>query len=220
MIAVHNMHSYYLSEMIKKGGIPAPSIAIINANKREHEKYGDISVVFSADSINPETNEKNHVFSSDAWTPVVPSKATDTSGTISEEYTLQDIVDMMESRGVSSTPEGWSAEELHTVDEIKAAASKAFGTGRGTAQNLVTKLKGWILNKADAVTRTAKTNLDSAIKKVAESAIEKVYGSEISTTDFEKTYNAYVNTLYTAATNYRAGLNEHATRIVCCWTVR
>lgn len=70
LIAVHNLSEKNLLENIKLGGFPMPSIAITKANN-SHDNFGDISVVFKKDTINP-SMEENKVYSGDAWTPMFP----------------------------------------------------------------------------------------------------------------------------------------------------
>lgn len=71
LIAVHNLSEEKMKKVIKLGGFPMPSIAIVKADKG-HSKFGDISVVFRKDTIDPEMNYENRVYTADAWTPSVP----------------------------------------------------------------------------------------------------------------------------------------------------
>ena len=48
-----------------------PSIAIVKA-KDGHGKFGEISLVFGKDTIDPEIMRSNKVYSGDAWTPTYP----------------------------------------------------------------------------------------------------------------------------------------------------
>ena len=70
LIAVHNLSEKNLLENIKLGGFPMPSIAITKVNN-SYDNFGDISVVFKKDTINP-SMEENKVYSGDAWTPMFP----------------------------------------------------------------------------------------------------------------------------------------------------
>lgn len=73
LIAVHNLDEEKLLADIKElGGFPAPSIAIIRQGM-EHNGYGDISVLFEKDTIDPERSKYNHVYGGDAWTPTFPT---------------------------------------------------------------------------------------------------------------------------------------------------
>ena len=56
---------------IDMGGFAMPSIAIVKATMG-HSKYGNVSVVFGKDTIDPKKAKANRVFGSDAWTPTFP----------------------------------------------------------------------------------------------------------------------------------------------------
>ena len=72
LVAVHNLQSSELAETLKPGGLPMPSIAIIKA-QQSHEDYGDVSLIFSKNTIDPKKNKSNKVYGGDAWTPTYPS---------------------------------------------------------------------------------------------------------------------------------------------------
>ena len=72
LIAVHNLSEEKLVKILQLGGLPMPSIAIIRA-KDGHSKFGEISLVFSKDTIAPELSRSNKVYSADAWTPTYPN---------------------------------------------------------------------------------------------------------------------------------------------------
>ena len=72
LIAVHNVTEQKFIENLKLGGFPMPSIAITKA-KQGHVDFGDISVVFTKDTISPEASKNNKVYSGDAWTPLFPN---------------------------------------------------------------------------------------------------------------------------------------------------
>ena len=48
-----------------------PSLAITKADI-PHSNFGDITLVFGKETIDPKANKKNKVYSADAWTPVFP----------------------------------------------------------------------------------------------------------------------------------------------------
>ena len=70
LIAVHNLYESNLKKVLDIGGFAMPSIAIIRDNM-DHSKYGEISVVFGKETIDPK-NKKNQVYGGDAWTPTIP----------------------------------------------------------------------------------------------------------------------------------------------------
>ena len=72
-MAVHNLHTKELIDSLDLGGFPMPSIAIIKSMPDQtHENYGDISVVFYKDTIDPKKSRLNKVYPIDAWTPTFP----------------------------------------------------------------------------------------------------------------------------------------------------
>ena len=69
LIAVHNKDwSVIRDAALNWGGIPSPSVAIVEAAEG-HTKYGDTSVVFPRATIDPEADPRNKVYGGDAWTP-------------------------------------------------------------------------------------------------------------------------------------------------------
>ena len=71
LIAVHNMTAAELEKSLDLGGLPMPSIAIIKAADG-HSEYGDVSLVFGKDTIDPKKSARNKVYGGDAWTPTFP----------------------------------------------------------------------------------------------------------------------------------------------------
>ena len=71
LVAVHNLSAENLLKSINLGGFAMPSIAITKS-KLQHNDYGKISLIFSKDTIDPETHKSNEVYSGDAWTPTFP----------------------------------------------------------------------------------------------------------------------------------------------------
>ncbi len=71
LFAVHNLKSDELIKTLELGGLPMPSIAVIRA-EQGHEKYGDVSLIFPKDTIDPQANKDNKVYGGDAWTPTYP----------------------------------------------------------------------------------------------------------------------------------------------------
>lgn len=71
LFAIHNLNTSKFMKSYNLGGLAMPSIAIAKADVG-HTNFGDISLVFSSDTINPEQNTKNKVYSADAWTPTFP----------------------------------------------------------------------------------------------------------------------------------------------------
>lgn len=71
LVAIHNLSAENLLKSINLGGFAMPSIAITKS-ELQHNDYGKISLIFSKDTIDPETDRSNEVYSGDAWTPTFP----------------------------------------------------------------------------------------------------------------------------------------------------
>ena len=70
LVAVHNISEENLRKVLSMGGLIMPSIAITKADMG-HEGYGDISLLFDKETINP-SDRRNKVYGGDAWTPRFP----------------------------------------------------------------------------------------------------------------------------------------------------
>ena len=71
LVALHNLSEEKLLKVIELGGFPMPSIAVTKPTI-PHNEFGGITVVFGKDTIDPQNDSRNKVFSRDAWTPTVP----------------------------------------------------------------------------------------------------------------------------------------------------
>lgn len=70
LFAIHNLTADGFMKSYELGGFAMPSIAIARSDVG-HSNFGDISLVFASDTINP-ANPDNKVYSADAWTPTFP----------------------------------------------------------------------------------------------------------------------------------------------------
>lgn len=132
LVAVHNIYPDDLARTLELGAFPMPSIAVIRDSVR-HDDFGNISIVFGSDTINPERDSRNRVYSRDAWTPTFPR--TDTSG-----MSVDEIVELMErqpERQIFGDNPGRrlmmaSIESFGSLDEIRAAEGRIDGTSRNS----------------------------------------------------------------------------------------
>lgn len=72
LIAIHNLTEQNLLDTLNLGGFPMPSIAVVKADQG-HSEYGDISVIFGKETIDPQISSKNAIYGGDAWTPTYPT---------------------------------------------------------------------------------------------------------------------------------------------------
>lgn len=151
LLALHNLTEKNLLDAAKLGGLPMPSIAIVKADEG-HGEYGDISVVFSKDTIDPQLFRSNKVYGYDAWTPTAPRIEYE----VNEKYAkkIHDLFYRMErSKGRSFADPLYSAANT-LEDELnrKGGVDKVVGamrddprvmniyledTGRGAVENVM-----------------------------------------------------------------------------------
>lgn len=72
LIAVHNLKPDDIRNTFELGGFPMPSIAVTK-DSMGHELYGDITLMFHSDTIDPKFFRSNQVFGGDAYTPTFPA---------------------------------------------------------------------------------------------------------------------------------------------------
>jgi hypothetical protein len=151
LLALHNLTEKDLLDAAKLGGLPMPSIAIVKADEG-HGEYGDISFVFSKDTIDPQLFRSNKVYGYDAWTPTAPRIEYE----VNEKYAkkIHDLFYRMErSKGRSFADPLYSAANT-LEDELnrKGGVDKVVGamrddprvmniyledTGRGAVENVM-----------------------------------------------------------------------------------
>lgn len=71
LVAVHNLRQDEVKKALSLGGLPMPSIAVTKDNMN-HENYGDVTMMFHSDTIDPKKNKLNKVYGGDAYTPEFP----------------------------------------------------------------------------------------------------------------------------------------------------
>ena len=74
LVATHNISSQNLMNLINDfdgAGLPVPSIAIEKADS-VHDNFGDVTLLFNKDTIDPEADSRNKVYNRDAWTSTFP----------------------------------------------------------------------------------------------------------------------------------------------------
>ena len=71
LLALHNLTQEKLRSTLQLGGFPMPSIAVIR-DQMQHDNYGEITMVFGRDTIDPQADSRNRVYGGDAWTPTAP----------------------------------------------------------------------------------------------------------------------------------------------------
>jgi len=71
LIAMHNLSENNMLNAIELGGFPMPSIAIAK-DKYGHSDFGEVSVLFDKETVDPGLSALNRIYDRDAWTPIFP----------------------------------------------------------------------------------------------------------------------------------------------------
>ena len=71
LMAIHNLSESKMKGILELGGFPVPSIAVTNPNLVNHNQFGNISVLFDKNTIDP-SNKYNEVYDRDVWSPTFP----------------------------------------------------------------------------------------------------------------------------------------------------
>lgn len=72
LVALHNLTEDKLLKSIENGGFPMPSIAVTKADV-EHSNFGPITLLMGRETIDPEADSRNKVYSADVWSPTFPN---------------------------------------------------------------------------------------------------------------------------------------------------
>ena len=103
LMALHNLDETDLAKLLKWEAIPSPSIAVTSRN---HNGFGDISLVFSEDTISPDKDSRNVVYPGDAYTPMVSGAiknlAQNETTSAGDTYTAEQILSAMKRLTPSS----------------------------------------------------------------------------------------------------------------------
>ena len=72
LAVVHNISEEKLRHAVKMGGLPVPSLAIIDA-KQEFTNFGNIQLVAAPSMVDPRASRRNRVFDADVYSPRYPT---------------------------------------------------------------------------------------------------------------------------------------------------
>lgn len=72
LAGLHNISEEKLKKAIKQGGLANPSVAVIDLDTRDHNTYGDITLVLPSYMIDKKQGRNAGTYMGDAWTPTYP----------------------------------------------------------------------------------------------------------------------------------------------------
>ena len=124
LVAVHNLNITTLLKSLRLGGMPMPSVAVIKAGD-PHPSYGNVSVVFSRSTVDPENDPRNRIYGTDVFTPTIGQALR--SG-LSPDASPEEYVKAMLSlgrRGVGQDKEAYSLMSYAAPEYSSIAQAKA-----------------------------------------------------------------------------------------------
>lgn len=134
LIALHSLNESKLLQTLDLGGFPMPSIAVTKPDIKWGAKgggFGEITAIFSKDTIDPKKDKNNKVYSADAWTPTFPS----VSAKISENA-VKDInkkLDSILDRSIAEELGGYKIDNSNTPDIADRYGDLAVGYNNNAA---------------------------------------------------------------------------------------
>lgn len=129
-VALHNKDWNVIRDAaLNWGGIPSPSIAIVDAQEG-HTKYGDTSVVYPRKTIDPETDSRNKVYGGDAWTPTAANAIVEREVNYEARRAAEQKIAKLANQvagGIFSRDSviGSRVDEVSTMDEAELAKQLA-----------------------------------------------------------------------------------------------
>ena len=125
LMAIHNLDGKKMDSMLQLGAIPSPSVAIVKASQG-HTQYGDYTLVFPRQSIDPQADRRNKVYGADAWTPTAANAIVEREVNYEARRAAEQKIAQLANQvagGIFSRDSaiGSRVDEVSTMDEAELA---------------------------------------------------------------------------------------------------
>ena len=129
LMAIHNLDGKKMDSMLQLGAIPSPSVAIVKASQG-HTQYGDYTLVFPRQSIDPKADRRNKVYGADAWTPTAANAIVEREVNYEARRAAEQKIAQLANQvagGIFSRDSviGSRVDEVATMDEAELAKQLA-----------------------------------------------------------------------------------------------
>ena len=129
LMAIHNLDGKKMDSMLQLGAIPSPSVAIVKASQG-HTQYGDYTLVFPSQSIDPQEDRRNKVYGADAWTPTAANAIVEREVNYEARRAAEQKIAQLANQvagGIFSRDSaiGSRVDEVATMDEAELAKQLA-----------------------------------------------------------------------------------------------
>ena len=181
LVAMHNLSADNLETALNRGGFPMPSIAVTKDNI-SHNDFGEVSVLFGKDTIDPEINN-NHVYGSDVYSPTHPGleyKVNENKSKEVYDYFKNEL--KSKDMAFKVNPVNFSSANLsNKINSLKGEENyiKSFENDYGM-KNLYLSLSN---NQVDSVKNIEKTEVENVDELTADfyNYLYNTIGDEIET---------------------------------------
>lgn len=157
---VHNLSLENLLHANKLGGIPVPSVAVVN---KDHpmDAFGEITLIANKDNLGPQASAKNKFFNADIYSPRYPDVTY-----IGDRQAIDDANSNL-SEAAKKIQEADGSSSRITADRLEDGITK------GLQRNLALQYQYLeSLGKAPAITYKPKTKVPKALQKFIKSDID------------------------------------------------
>ena len=121
LVVLHNISERKLKDAIKLGGLAVPSIAV-TTDSIGHENFGDITLVFDKETINP-ADRRNEVYASDVYSKRFPKMIN-----IVEDKAVREVKDLFResAKELGDTVDGIYFEEMSLSEMVNELTRESF----------------------------------------------------------------------------------------------
>jgi len=157
---VHNLSLENLLHANKLGGIPVPSVAVVNKN-HPMDAFGEITLIANKDNLGPQASAKNRFFNADIYSPRYPNVSY-----IGDQKAIENAnSNLSETAKKIQEADDWSSRI--TAERLDRGLIKGLGDNLALQYQY---LEG--LGKAPALTYKPKTVIPKALQKYIKKDID------------------------------------------------
>lgn len=196
LIAVHNLNGRKLMDTLELGAFPMPSIAVVKA-EHGHDDFGEYSVIFAPETIDPQKNKANRVYGNDAWTPIFPqvereinsdklyrvaANVENAAGKIADEYErdARRFFNEFSYQDATRHQDDFVMDRAWSNDGIIAAYMQDHGEQVEILQHDVPVDRGYNIARADQYDKILEIAGETDLSKVKGKDVFELYGDKLS----------------------------------------
>lgn len=198
LLAYHNITAKLLLDALNRNSLLMPSLAITNKGMTD---FGDISLLFDKNTIDPESGEQNKLYGADAWTPTQTelkmNAKFDTDKTVRAVNTIKNRIGSKYESALFNV----------TAKQFKDAIIKADGSIYDAYAHNIGMQTAYAMEKGIISKIPTKNGM------VDKAALQEQLNAELDTDNGWRQYKRWLNNISdTVITSYDAATNEDILR--------